>query len=108
MTSTYELEIDLVAVALTKPATQFGVPQLAFYSNLLICLLGWMVYQAVSGGTGIFSTVMAISLGFFFHAAMYFMTFHDPFGLTIAWLNATHFRKHPTRSIWGNTDSFSS
>jgi type IV secretory pathway VirB3-like protein len=102
----YELEQDPLAVGLTKPAMKLGVPFAPFYLSILGCLFGWMFYQALSGNTGILSTVGFLVLWGVVYLAMLWATFNDPFGLSISWANFLHFRKHATHSFWSNTDSY--
>ena len=106
MQNRYELESDPIATGLTRPPTKFGVPLVPFYMSILGCLFGWMLYQALSGTANVGSILVFIILWALIYSAMAFMTFNDPFGLTIAWLNFMHFRKHPTHAFWGNTDSY--
>lgn len=103
---TYQLETDHLSLALTKPLTQFGVPLIAFYSNGVMCFLAWTMLQAIFQKT-LWLTLFFILLFGVLHLAMAWMTFRDPFGLSIFWANATRFKKHVTFSLWNNTDSYS-
>jgi len=106
MENGYQLEMDNLAVGLTKPATYLGVPLLAFYFNGLTCFLCWMLVQAFSD-LGFMSILLFVILFMIVHLMMAWLTFQDPFGLQIAWLNFTIFRKHMSHPFWNNTDSFS-
>ena len=101
----YSLECDHISLGLTRPATQFGVPLVAFYFNVMASFLGWMVMESV------LIQKMAVTLGcmalfLMCHLTMAWMTFKDPFGLRIFWLNLMSFRQHATFSHWNNTDSY--
>jgi type IV secretory pathway VirB3-like protein len=106
MQNNYELESDHLAISLTRPPTKLGVPLVPFFMSILGCVFGWMVYQALSGSTGIASMVVFIALWLALYAAMVYATFNDPFGLNIAWINFQFFRKHTTHAFWGHTDSY--
>lgn len=105
MNKNEQLEMDLLAVGLTKPATQFGVPLVAFYFNLMACFLGVIFSQSFFSSFFI-AMVLCVGLFVFLHMLMAFVTFKDAFGLQIAWLNITHFRQSIHFKLWNNTDSF--
>jgi type IV secretory pathway VirB3-like protein len=106
MQNNYEIEIDSLAVGLTKPAMQFGVPMAAFYGNVMIYFLGWALSQNfVSDKIAI--TALFILLFVMTYIVMVWITFKDAHGLGIAWLNLKSFRKHINYKLWGNTDSYS-
>ncbi|MCD6040279.1 MAG: Type secretory pathway, VirB3-like protein [Gammaproteobacteria bacterium] len=101
----YQLESDRLSRALTKPLTQFGVPLMAFYLNGVLYFLAWTMLQIFFQQP----LMLTIVLGALFcvtHLAMAWMTFRDPFGLSIFWMNITHFKQHTTFSWWNNTDSY--
>lgn len=102
----YQLEMDELAVGLTKPATIRGVPLYAFYLSVFGCLLGWMYFQAFTGSIGLSGLLIFFAIWLVIYACLFFMTYRDTYGLSIAWLNMTKFRKHQTYSVWGNMDSF--
>jgi type IV secretory pathway VirB3-like protein len=102
----HQLETDIVALGLTKPATHLGVPLVAFYLNGMVCFLGWMFFQAISD-LGFIGILLFIVLFIAIHLVMAWLTFQDPFGLKIAGLNFTTFGKHLNHRFWNNTDSFS-
>lgn len=106
MSERYELEADHLARGLTKPPTKFGIPMLAFYLNIMGCLFGWMLFQAITGATGLLSILAFVFLGAAIFVFMSVITFLDPFGLKLAWINLTEFRRNKTYSFWGNTDSY--
>lgn len=106
MENIYELEVTDLAVGLTKPPTKFGVPLVPFYLSIIVCFFAWMFYQTLSGSTNIFSLFAFIFLWALIYTVMAYVTFKDPFGLSIAWLNLTAFRKHSTHAFWGNTDTY--
>jgi len=106
MTSLDELEIDHLAIGLTKPAMRMGVPMIPFFMSILLCFFGWMFYQAASGSTSLLTMIVFALLWCVVYFAMLYLTFHDPFGLKIVWINLLYFRKHQTHVFWGHTDSY--
>lgn len=106
MTEKYPLEIDSLAVGLTRPATIRGVPLYAFYLSVFSCLLGCMYFQAFTGSLGLKGLIIFFGIWVFIYTYMFFITYSDPYGLSIIWLNLTNFRKNQTFSFWNNTDSF--
>jgi type IV secretory pathway VirB3-like protein len=106
MKSEYQIEVDELAISLTKPAMKLGVPFFPFYLNMMTCFFGWMMYQAITGSTNIMSTVMFIVIWLVIHIMMFIITSQDGFGLTIFWVNTTHFKQHRNHTFWGNTDSY--
>lgn len=106
MNESNEIEVDQLAIGLTKPVTKLGIPMTALYLSILLCLMGWMVYQVVAADTGLASIVIFFALWLLGYASLFYATFNDPFGLMISWLNFSHFRKHRSHSFWSNTDTF--
>ncbi|MBV9575246.1 MAG: VirB3 family type IV secretion system protein [Gammaproteobacteria bacterium] len=106
MENDYVLEETLLAVGLTKPPTKLGVPLVSFYLSIIVCFFTWMAYQTFSGSTSMLSLIVFIICWVVVYSVMAYMTFRDPFGLSIAWVNFVSFRKHTTHAFWGNTDSF--
>ena len=106
MENIYKLQTDHLALSLTKPAKQFGVPLVAFYFNCMGSFLGCMLLITITQqGLPIFIT---FTLMFFIvHLTMVWITFKDAFGLRIFWIHVMHFKKHTHFRKWGNTDSFS-
>lgn len=105
--SDYELEIDHIAVGLTKPPMKLGVPFMPFFSNILVCLMSWMFYQSLSGNAGLGSIVFFCGICVVTHLLMANISKKDAYGLLIFITNQIYFRQHATHKIWGNTDSFS-
>jgi type IV secretory pathway VirB3-like protein len=103
---TYQLEIDPVSLALTKPLTQWGVPMMAFYSNGVLCFLAWTFLQTFFQKP-LWLTVLFLLIFIVAHFYMAWVTFRDPFGLNVFWINLTRFKSHVTYSFWNNTESYS-
>lgn len=108
MVEQYQLEIDQLAVGLTKPATIRGVPLVGFYLSIFLCLIGCMYYQAFAGAVNLKAFALFLVLWLVIYAFMFYHTYHDPYGLSVAWLNLTKFRKHQSHSFWNNMDSYTS
>jgi type IV secretory pathway VirB3-like protein len=106
MDENYQLETDDLAVSLTKPPRQFGVPLVAYYLNCMLCFLGGMLMASVMQN-GLSAVVLFGTFFLLSHITMALLTFRDPFGLHIFWLNLTEFRKHANFTLWRNTDSYS-
>ena len=106
--SMYALEMDAVALGLTKPPTKLGVPFSPFFLNIFCCLIGWMVYQSLTGQTGAGVIAAFVGLWTVVHLFMVIVSLKDIFGLPIFMINAIYFRQHATHAKWGNTDSYSS
>lgn len=106
MDSGYQIEMDDLAIGLTKPATKLGVPFIPFFMSIMVCFFGWMFYQALTGGSDIKSTLVCIVAWLAIYAAMLLITSKDIFGLVIHWVNFQYFRPHSTRKTWGNTDAY--
>tara|TARA_R110000868_G_scaffold207266_3_gene456240 strand:+ start:584 stop:907 length:324 start_codon:yes stop_codon:yes gene_type:complete len=100
------IETDEMAISLTKPAMKLGVPFVPFYTNLMACFMGWMVYQSMTGVTDIINALIFLFIWFVVYATMYLITSKDTFGLTIFWVNLTKFTKQPNLQFWGNTESY--
>jgi len=96
----YQSSADSLAVGLTKPATQFGVPLVAFYSNVMISFLLVMFFHSLT------SVILFLALFAVLHVWMVWQTFRDPFGLQLAWLNFTLFKTQMNAKLWRYTDSF--
>jgi type IV secretory pathway VirB3-like protein len=101
----YQLETDAVSLALTRPLTQWGVPLMAFYSNGVLCFLAWTLLQTLFQQP-LWLTVFFLLVFIVVHLAMAWMIFHDPFGLTVFWINMARFKSHATRSFWDHTESY--
>lgn len=101
-----DIEMDHLALGLTKPPTKLGIPMTALYLSILLCLMGWMVYQVVTADTGITSILIFVAVWLVSYASLFYLTFNDPFGLNIFWLNCSVFRRHVSHSFWSNTDTF--
>lgn len=102
----YELETDAIALGLTQPAMKLGVPFSPFFINVLACLLGWMMYQSMTGQAGLGSFTLFAGVGVFSHSVMAYLSQKDVFGLSIFMINLIYFRRHATYAAWGYTDSF--
>ncbi len=108
MEKNYLIEIDELAVGLTKPATKFGVPIIPFFLSIMACFMGWMFYQAYTGNTSIMSAFAFLMIWVACYCGMLLISTKDDFGLIIYWVNFQYFRQLPSRSSWGNTDSYRS
>lgn len=106
MEKNYVIEIDELAVGLTKPATKLGIPLVPFFLSIMICFIGWMFYQSATGNTSILSAFVFLIIWIASYLGMLFITSKDLFGLVIYWVNFQYFRQLPSRSSWGNTDSY--
>jgi len=106
MEQNYEIDMDDLAIGLTKPATKLGVPFIPFFLSIMTCFFGWMLYQSVTGGSDIKSTILCLIIWVISYAVMLLITNKDIFGLTICWVNLQHFRPLSTRKKWGNTDAY--
>lgn len=102
----YQLATDYLAVSLTKPPRQFGVPLAAYYFNCMICFLGGMLVSSFTQ-QGLIVVILFVALFLCVHVTMVMMTFRDVFGLHIFWMNLTQFKKHSNFVFWGHTDAFS-
>lgn len=107
MREPYQLELDPLAISLTKPATRLGVPFLMFFSSIMVCMFGWIAMQAVSGINGFICAIVFLVIWVAMYAFMLLKSQKDIFGLHITYINVLHFLPHKTRSRWGNTDSYS-
>lgn len=106
MNTEYEIELDDLAIGLTRPATKLGVPFIPFFMSIMACFFSWMFYQAVTGGSDFKITLGCIVLWVISYVGMLLITSKDLFGLRIYWVNFTNFRPLSTRRKWGNTDSY--
>jgi hypothetical protein len=62
MEDLYELEIDALAIGITKLPQYMGIPIICFYSNCMGWFLGWMfLHDKISNGI---LGVLLFSLGF--------------------------------------------
>lgn len=101
----YALEIDHLAIGLTKPPVKFGVPLVAFYVNCMLCILGWMLIENIVHGG--FATALAFLVLFLLiHFTMVIVCLRDAFGLRIAGLKFIFFPRNKTCVFWNNTDSY--
>jgi type IV secretory pathway VirB3-like protein len=108
MNNEYALEIDLLAISLTKPATRFGVPFMPFFISMIVCMLGWMFFQATAILEGIWNACLFLTLWIFVYVFMFFKSKNDIFGLNIFLVKSIYFRPNPSRQLWGNMDSYAS
>jgi len=106
MIDSYELEMDDLAVNLTKPAVKFGVPFMPFFLSVCLCFFGWMLYQSITGCSDLTGILIFLSLWCLSYIFMFLITSKDNFGLKIFWINLLYFKKSPTFAFWNNTDSF--
>lgn len=106
MEKNYVIEIDELAVGLTKPATKLGVPLVPFFLSMMACFMAWMFYQSATGNTSMVSAIVFLMIWIVCYITMLFITTKDIFGLVIYWINFQYFRQLPNRSSWGNTDSY--
>jgi hypothetical protein len=106
MEQDYQIEMDDLAIGLTKPATKLGVPFIPFFMSIMGCFFGWMLYQSITGGSGMKSTLLCLMIWLISYAAMLLVTSRDIFGLAIYWINLQYFRPLSTRWKWGNTDAY--
>ncbi len=106
MTQNYQLEMNELAIGLTKPSTKLGVPFAPFYLSIMICFFGWMFYQATTGDTNLSGVITFIFVWLISFGGMLYITSKDIFGMNIFWMNFTKFPRHRTYEFWGNTDSY--
>lgn len=104
----YQIEVDSLAIGLTKPAIKLGVPFTPFFLSIMTFFCGWMVYHALTASTGVTSVLIFFIAWFAVYSWMVLITRKDVFGLNIFWVNIRHFRQHQTFEFWGNTDSYRS
>lgn len=108
MNNDYQTAVDDLAVSLTKPATKLGVPFAPFYISIMLCFLGWMLYQLITGSTNMVGVMIIFFIWLICYGVMFYLTSRDIFGLDIFWMNFTQFQQHRSHGFWGNTDSYAS
>lgn len=107
MRSDERVQADDLSIALTKPPMRLGVPLSAFYGNMVLCFMGWMLYRAFTGDQGMMSCLVCFFIWILFQMCMYLISKRDRFGLNIYWQLVVNFRETRNKNFWGNTDSYS-
>jgi len=106
MTQPKKLKADVLAISLTKPATKLGVPFIPFFSSIMAIFFAWMLYQRMSGSSGLGSILAFIAGWSVIYSLMFMLTSRDIFGLNIFWVNFLHFSRPVSFRRWNNTDSY--
>jgi type IV secretory pathway VirB3-like protein len=106
MNEEYRLEIDPLALNLTKPAMMLGIPLMLFYVSIMVCFLMGSIFAAISGGLSIAIVIIICAIWGICYFCMMYLSFNDAFGVSIFWIKLLHFRKSVSFRFWNNTDSY--
>ena len=106
MNEEYQLEIDPLALNLTKPAMMLGIPLMLFYVSIMACFLMVSIFAAISGGLSIAVVIIVCAIWGTFYLSVMFLCLNDAFGAFIFWIKLLHFRKSISFQFWNNTDSY--
>lgn len=96
MNTNNALEIDPLAVGLTRPAFFLGAPLHAVIINGMSCTLGYVYTQ----------TVWFFLLFSLFHLVICMLTRQEPYFLLLLWRSLSHTPPVPHFHVWGKINSY--